>query len=78
MILVKMKTYQSEDIQIHIVHLVRTDRSDEQMVVWCNPTDALCNSTVFKDQWIIIHRSKLDGLSHNFLSNHFTVSMCNK
>ncbi len=50
---------QFEYIQIHMVHLVRTDRFDEWMVVWCNPTDASCNSTVFREQRIIIHRSKL-------------------
>ncbi len=48
------------------------------MVVWCNPTDALCNDTVFEEQWFMIHRNKLEGFCHNYISNHFTVSMCNK
>ncbi len=69
---------QFEYIQNHIVHLVHTDMSNEFMVVWCNLTDASCNSTVFREQRIIIHRSKLEGFCHNFVSNYFTVSMCNK
>jgi hypothetical protein len=82
MILFKMKTYkftcQNEDMQIHIDHLVLTYGFNGWMVVWCNPTDTLCNSTVFKEQQIRMHMNKLEGFCHNFTSNHFTVSMCNK
>ncbi len=42
-----------------VFHLVRTGRSNEWMVVWCNPADASCSSSVFREQRIIIHRSKL-------------------
>ncbi len=53
MIIVKMNTYkftrQNEDLKIHIVHLVRTDRSKGRMVVWCNSTDASCNHTVSRN-----------------------------